>query len=412
MSSFFSGRRMYATFFLLLICILLILLLFSGQSAKIWHRQWLKPSNERPSVHYDDNSSMVPSWNQPTKQHIAEATQLFIGFTRNWSVLQQAVVSYISAGWPPLDIYIVDNTGTMQSNALNQLTPENPFYLDHDYLTRILGVNVLTTPTYLSFAQLQNFYLYTSITNHWPHYFWSHMDVAALTDEVYEPFASLYNRAADALRETMADPAWGMRFFAYDYLTLANTAAYMAVGGFDTFIPYYTTDCDFHFRISQAGYTIRDAHAGHIYDVGESLADLSLFFRQNTTEARATCEPDDIDAAAAAAVADVLVDAKAYGRGDCRFHALRRMLETIDHKKQTHKGGRNFWQASQIGGQGEPFWQYPEGFEKAVLMQSEHGKKVFEKKWGHSGCDLVEAGRSCKNSATCSAWRVDEEKDG
>ena len=127
--------------------------------------------------------------------------------------------------------------------------------------------------------------------------------------------------------------------------------------------------------------------AGHIWDVAACLADVSVFFRQNTTKARESCEPGDIDAAAAAAVADMSMDAKAYGRCDCRFYALRRMLETIYHDKQTHKGGRNLWQAKQTGGQGEPFWQYPEGFEKALLMQAEHGRKVFERKWAYSGCD-------------------------
>lgn len=349
---------------------------------------------------------MVAVWNQPPKQHVPEATPLFIGFTRNWAILQQAVVSYIAAGWPPVDIYVVDDTGTMQSNAYNRLSPENPFYLDHDYLTLVLGVNVLTTPTYLSFAQLQNFFLYTSITNHWPQYFWSHMDVAVLTNEEYEPFASLYDRSVDALREATADTAWGIRFFAYDHLTLANTAAYAAVGGFDNFIPYYTTDCDFHFRLTQAGYTIRDEHVGPVFDVGDTLPDLTLFFRHNTTEAHATCQQGDIEAAAAASTVDLQRDATAYGRGDCRFHALRRMLEKIHQEKQRHKGGRNFWQTAQSGGQGDPFWQHPEGFDKALSMDIEHGKKVFEKKWGHGGCDLKKAGRSCQNAATCSAWRV------
>src|SRR6266536_1453196 len=47
----------------------------------------------------------IPSWNTPPAQHVPEDTPLFLGFTRNWPLLQQALVSYITAGWPPSDIY-------------------------------------------------------------------------------------------------------------------------------------------------------------------------------------------------------------------------------------------------------------------------------------------------------------------
>lgn len=354
-------------------------------------------------------SIVVPPWNRPPSQHVAEATPLFIGFTRNWPVLKQAVVSYITAGWPPSDIYVVDNTGTMMSNELNKLTSDNPFYLDHEYLTRTLHVNVLTAPTLLSFAQLQNFFLYTSVQRHWSQYFWSHMDVAVLSAELYSPFASLYLRAVDELREAhRTDSSWGIRFFAYDHLTLANTAAYLAVGGFDTFIPYYMTDCDYHFRLAQAGFTIKDVRAGIVYDIGESLLDLGLFSRENSTEALDTCEQEDIDATVEDGVIDTSTDKIAYGRGDCRFHGLRRLLSDLDRKKQTHEGGRNFWQIAQNGGKGEPFWMPPDGFERALEMHIEHGKAVFDKKWNHPGCDLKKAGNSCKDAWSCTAWRVKE----
>ncbi len=45
-------------------------------------------------------------------------TPLFIGFTTNWLMLQQAIVSYIAAGWPPSQIYVMENTGVMDSNVL------------------------------------------------------------------------------------------------------------------------------------------------------------------------------------------------------------------------------------------------------------------------------------------------------
>jgi hypothetical protein len=118
----------------------------------------------------------IPEWNRPPSPHVVEKTPLFIGFTRNWRILQQVVVSYINAGWPPSDIYVIENTGVMDSNKRGLLSLQNPFFLNHTRLN-ILGVNTLVTPTLLTFAQLQNYYLYNSIENKWDHYFWSHMDV-------------------------------------------------------------------------------------------------------------------------------------------------------------------------------------------------------------------------------------------
>ena len=74
------------------------------------------------------------------------------------------------------------------------------------------------------------------------------MDTVVLSDEEWngEPYKSLYMRAVDALRETL-DPAWGPLatwWFAYDRLALVRTQAFVDVGGWDTMIPFYMTDCD------------------------------------------------------------------------------------------------------------------------------------------------------------------------
>jgi len=147
----------------------------------------------------------IPSWNSPPSPHVQEKTPLLIGFTRNWRILQQCVVSYITAGWPPEDIYVVENTGVMESNTHGLLSLQNPFFLNHTRL-ELLVVNILVTPTLFTFAQLQNFYLWTAIENEWSHYFWSHMDVLDLSWEdggigrddsphAEEKFQSLYQRA-------------------------------------------------------------------------------------------------------------------------------------------------------------------------------------------------------------------------
>jgi hypothetical protein len=171
-------------------------------------------------------------------------TPLFIGFTRNWPILQQAVVSYLTAGWPPSDIYVVDNTGTMDSNKKDLLTLQNPFYMNYTRL-HVLGVNVLTTSTLFSFAQLQNYFLFQAIQHGWDHYWWSHMDAVALSWEHKAPYKSLYRGVLDDWEKTQREgKKWGIHYYAYDRLALVNVEAYKDVGGWDTHIPFYQTDCD------------------------------------------------------------------------------------------------------------------------------------------------------------------------
>lgn len=327
----------------------------------------------------------IPLWNKP--KHVTENTPLFIGFTRNWLILQQAVVSYITAGWPPEDIYVVDNTGAMDSNKRNLLTLQNPFYLDYRRLTEVFGVNVITAPTLLTFSQLQNFYLFQANERDWPYYFWSHMDVLALPNEHHTPFTSLYHRAIDTLRETIHPSygRWAVRFFAYDRLTLVNTAAYTDVGGWDTMIPFYGTDCDMHERLVMAGYSMNEAVNGLIYDVGTTLPDLSVLYRPSTAE----CPPG------------TPAEKLTYGLDDCRYDSLIRAADALQLEKNTNNAGRNFWQGEQNGGHDEPFYRDPEGFERAIQMTIEHGRRVMREKWGHDGCALRGAGLK-----PADAWRV------
>lgn len=123
------------------------------------------------AAHSTTDLPPIPSWNNPPSPHVPEKTPLFIGFTRNWRLLQQVVVSYITSGWPPEDIYVVENTGVMDSNKMARLSLQNPFFLNHTRLN-MLGVNVLVAPTLLTFAQLQSFYMFHSISQNWTTYFW------------------------------------------------------------------------------------------------------------------------------------------------------------------------------------------------------------------------------------------------
>lgn len=240
----------------------------------------------------------LPSWSKPAEPHVAERTPLFIGFTRNWRLLQQVVVSYITSGWPASDIYVIENTGVLDANKLGQLSLQNPFFLNHTRL-EMLGINVIITPTLFTFAQLQNFYLFTATTEKWPYYFWSHMDVVAVPFEwtyaeehpdldlskplsAYPGFRSLYIYCLEALREVLKTPdlRWAMRFFSYDRLALVNVSSFREIGGWDTMIPFYMTDCDMHARLEMAKFEIKDMPAGLIYDVASSLDDLIVLYRK------------------------------------------------------------------------------------------------------------------------------------
>jgi hypothetical protein len=166
----------------------------------------------------------------------------------------------------------------------------------------MLGVNILITPTLFTFAQLQNFYLYTATENGWEYYFWSHMDVVALSVEsairfppaTITPAASfttdaeswesntLYRNCLSTLREVSGNETlrWATVFFSYDRLALVNVAAFKSVGAWDTMIPFYMTDCDMHARLTMGGYDIFERKAGLLYDVASSLEDVAVLYRQ------------------------------------------------------------------------------------------------------------------------------------
>lgn len=382
-----------------------------------------------------DDLPPIPSWNQPPKKHIEEKTPLLIGFTRNWRILQQAVVGYITAGWPPEDIYVLENTGTMDSNEKGKLSLQNPFFLNHTRLNKIFGVNVISTPTLLTFAQLQNFMLHTAIKNKWPHYFWSHMDVGVLSWEDREPYVSLYAGAVEKLRNTTTPEygKWAQVLYAYDRLALVNTEAYEEVGGWDTQIPFYGTDCDMHERLDMAGFRRDEIMVGQVNDVGSSVDDLIVFYRKangpepsfidpnkpinDTTADTSTTSPDAEEVNKPEArrkgrrgqpihLWSIDYDEiwPEHVRGDDSFLKLLHTIEAMDHAKNDPTIVRNQWQHRQTGGKGEPYYKDPAGFEKALWMWVEHGRRVMEEKWGHRGCDLIGSGLRAEY-----AWKVQKD---
>ncbi|OAA63501.1 hypothetical protein SPI_03664 [Niveomyces insectorum RCEF 264] len=371
----------------------------------------------------------VPAWNRPrdnlhTEYGLTVAPPLLIGFTRSWPILLQAVVSYITAGWPPAQIYVVENTGVQQANARGQLTLQNPFFLNHTALQQ-LGVNIIQTPVLLTFAQLQNFYLSLTYARNWPYYFWSHMDVltlsyeeglAGVTPRYDEPgYKTVYELCCTALQEALlSGERWGLRFFAYDHLALVNPAAYEDVGGWDTLIPYYLTDCDMHTRLLMANWSAGDRRAGIVTDVNTVLEDLAVLYRLDDAGAPDFVDPNppvpekkeddntkktkakrrwevgqrgqhssgpqkrqDGDAAAAAAPPAAPL-------------RLRDVSDRMFHYKHGERG-RNTWQAGQKGGFGEKFYYPAQGIAEGIDIITEAGREVYRRKWGHRDCDLIDA---------------------
>ena len=403
----------------------------------------------------------VSSWNTPPSPHVPEKTPLYIGFTRYWPLLQQVVIGYITAGWPPEDIYVVENTGTFDANRRGLLTSQNPFYLDYHRLTNIFGVNVMTTPSLQSFAQLQNLYLSEAINKNLTHYFWAHMDTVPQSNETIDPYRSLYQVAVDTIRESFAPDylldkdtgkkgKWAVRFFSYDWLALVNTAAYVEVGGWDTMISYYGTDCDMHSRFGMNGFGTPIANAGQVFDVGKSLPDLEVLYRRkkkadkskreervtgstfddekqiidvkegvkiSTTDSRAgslsspnantTTTPPPLSNSEQNPTSESLKTYLSTTEPDTLngpgWHALQETLEAMAEEKRKDPY-RNSWQLRQKGGQGEPFYYDAEGWEKALQMTIETGTKIYDEKWGHRGCDIRDVGLKEGDQ-----WRVEHD---
>ncbi|EXJ57218.1 hypothetical protein A1O7_07565 [Cladophialophora yegresii CBS 114405] len=346
---------------------------------KLWFPPPPQPGTETPF------QPAVAPYNLPPAISQRPRTPLFIAFTRNTAMLEQTVLSYIAAGWPREDIIVVDNSGTMDANSLGLLTPKNAFFLDYVLLRRRYGVSILQTPTLLSFAQLMNFYLRVSMAHGWRYFFWSHMDVAVLSDEDAKPYKSFYARVLEILGTDLHVSAlhddipgngdeWALKYFTYDWLTLVNVAAWRKIGAWDPFVPYYATDCDAYSRVALNGLTKDDVRAGRIFDLPDAIQDVEHKFFPPADGAE---QP-----------------------GSQRYRALVAELEALERQKpETH---RNSWQGVSDGGKGEPWTYDPRGFQKMWWAMAEKGRDMYRLKWGTQECRLDEHGVELRD-----AWKED-----
>ncbi|KAI8954143.1 hypothetical protein F4801DRAFT_596217 [Xylaria longipes] len=432
----------------------------------------------KPGLHRDYGLSYMPP--------------LFIGFTRQWPMLLQCVVSYLTAGWPPESIYVVENTGVQNSNADGNLTLQNPFYLNHTTLSR-LGVNVLQTPVLLTFSQMQNFFISTATSRQWPYYFYSHQDVLVMSfedgpDTIKRPgdrdwffyddqeradilrpaaagqkgYRTIYENCLRELNHTLEnEKRWAFRWFQYDHLTLVNRAALDAVGGWDSLMPYYGSDCDMNARLEMDGWTMRHRRVGIINDVSTVLEDLAALYRDpkvvpsfvdpnpipkeelEKVEKPQEDEKTDEDEAAQddGAAGEETKPAEQPSENAAKEHIekpeekspekretgsskratgsgisqamdyFRALLKVADdmgqYKYRSDNTARNSWQGSQHGGVGEPYYYNADGFGKSFWILAEAGREVFRQKWGHRECDLVQETALQLDDQ----WRVEKDWD-
>lgn len=137
----------------------------------------------------------------------------------------------------------------------------------------------------------------------------------------------------------------------------------MKLGGWDTFVSYYLTDCDMHERFAMSGIRMPVAEAGRIADVGGSI-DLNLLFRRK------------IDPSNPPRTAGDLEKLPEDDRGGQGFQEIVDAIKVQEEAKAHGEEERNSWQYKQTGGQGEPFYRDPQGFEKGLQMAIACGVEV------------------------------------
>lgn len=130
-------------------------------------------------------------------------------------------------------------------------------------------------------------------------------------------------------------------------------------------------------------------------DIGNTVTgsiDLNLLFRRKI---------DPNNPPKTAAELNALPEDDRDGEGFEKIHQeITRMQEEKAHGAEE----RNAWQYQQTGGQGEPFYRDPQGFETALQMAIKNGVETYNEKWGHNGCNLNDAGLKVED-----AWQVEHD---
>jgi hypothetical protein len=64
---------------------------------------------------------------------------------------------------------------------------------------------------------------------------------------------------------------WGTLFSAYDALAAFNTEAFREVGGWDTLLEWYASDCDMYRRVKLAGYELVESNLPVKHEPSQTL---------------------------------------------------------------------------------------------------------------------------------------------
>ncbi|KAK2002569.1 hypothetical protein LX36DRAFT_707730 [Colletotrichum falcatum] len=211
---------------------------------------------------------------------LAAPPPLFIGFTRGWPLLLRCVLSYIAAGWPADGIHVVENTGAQLANSRGRLTLQNPSYLNHTTLAR-LGVNDVLVYSFEAGPDDRP----RPGDRPWHFYDDADRDDALRPTPAGHPaYRTIYENCQRDLNATLArGERWAFRWYQDDHLTLVNRDAMDAVGGWDSLIPCYATDCDMNARLAMDGWSTRHRRVGIINDVSTQLEDLAVLYRRTVS---------------------------------------------------------------------------------------------------------------------------------
>ena len=205
------------------------------------------------------------------------------------------------------------------------------------------------------------------------------MDTVPTSHEEATPYRSLYQIAVDTIRESVApgyakdektgqDQRWAIRFFSYDWLALVNVKAYVEVGGWDTMISYYGTDCDMHNRIYMKGLQTPIADAGKVFDVGKSLPDLEVLYRRKRKPGAKKREEKITGSTGDTGVASVSVDKN--GKMEAKPVAEDSNPKAQEEAKADQLSGKSGDHKTQVTG--STF-----SGEKQLVTVGEHGKVHF-----------------------------------
>jgi hypothetical protein len=93
-------------------------------------------------------------------------------------------------------------------------------------------------------------------------------------------YRTIYENCLAELQDTQErGERWGMRWYQYDHLTLVNLESFEAVGGYDSMIPYYNSDCDLNGKLTMDGWSTKFRRVGIINDVSTVMTDLGALYR-------------------------------------------------------------------------------------------------------------------------------------